>query len=80
MNTKVNNERPGSAFKLPSTKFHTIPLTSRVKSPIRINKQCNAHGSTKPLQRSYCTESIDSDTDYIVANLNLEEIINNYNA
>ena len=65
MNTKVNNERPGSAFKMPS----------RTKSAIRI-KQCNAQGSTEPLQRTYC---MDSDTDRVVASLNLEEIINNYN-
>ena len=38
MNNKVNEEKPGSAFKMPS----------RTKSPIRI-KQCNAQGSTKNL-------------------------------
>ena len=53
-------------------------MPSRTKSPIRI-KQCNAQGSTKPLQRTYITESMESDTDHIVASLNLEEIINNYN-
>ena len=40
-NSKVNNERPGSAFKLPTTKFHTVPTKWRTKSPIRMNKQCN---------------------------------------
>ena len=64
MNTK---ERPGSTFKIPSRK----------KSPIRL-KQCNAQGSTKPLQRTYSIKSMDCDTDNIVASLNLEEIINNY--
>ena len=63
MSTKVNNERPGSTFKM-------LP---RMKSPIRINKQCNVLGSTKPLQRTYCIESMDSDTDCVVASLNLEE-------
>ena len=36
MNTKVNKERLGSTFKMPS----------RIKSPIR-TKQCNAQGSYK---------------------------------
>ena len=62
MNTKVNNEKPGSAFKMPSRK----------KSPIRANKQSNAQGSTKPQQRTYSIESMDSDTDHVVASLNLE--------
>ena len=68
MNTKVSKERPGSTFKMPS----------RTKSPIR-TKQCNAQGSTKPLQWTYSIESMDSDTDRVVASRNLEEIINNYN-
>ena len=68
MNTKVNKERPGSKFKMPST----------TKSPIR-TKQSNAQGSRKSLQRTYCMESMDSDTDRVVASLNLEEIIKNYN-
>ena len=37
--------------------------------------QCSA--SIKPLQRSYRIESMDSDTDRVVASL--EEIIKNYN-
>ena len=41
MKTKVNYERPGSAFKMPS----------KTKLPIKI-KQCNAQGSTKPLWRT----------------------------
>ena len=76
MNTKVNNERPGTVFKLPSTKFHSIPSTSRTKSPVRMNKQSNAQELTKPLQRSYSIESV---TDCIVTSLNLEEIIDSYN-
>ena len=79
MNTKVNNERSESVFKLPSAKFDTVPSTSRTKSPIRMNKQCNAQGLTKSLQRSYSIESMDSDTNCIIANLNLEDIINKYN-
>ena len=68
MNNKVNKERPGSTFKMPS----------RIKSPIR-TKQCNAQGLTKSLQRTYSMESMDSDTDCVVASFNLKEIINNYN-
>ena len=68
MNTKVNKEIPGRTLKMPS----------RAKSPIRI-KQCNAQGSTKLLQRTYCIESMDSNKDRVVASLNLEEIINKYN-
>ena len=40
-----------------------------------MNKQCNAQESTKPLQRSYGIESMDSDTDRIVANINLKKKI-----
>ena len=47
MNTKVNNERQGNVFKLPSTKSNTFPSRSRTKSPIRMNKQFNTQGSTK---------------------------------
>ena len=43
-----------------------------------MNKQCNAQGSTKSLLRSYSIESMDSDTDCIVADLGLEGT-NNYN-
>ena len=38
-------------------------------SPIRMNKQCNEQGSTKPLEISYSIENMDCDTDHIVANL-----------
>ena len=69
MNTKVKNEKPGSAFK----------MSSRTKSSIRINKHCNAQRSTKPLLRTYSIESMDSDADCVVASLNLEEVLNNYN-
>ena len=68
MNTKVNKERQGSTFKIPST----------TKSPIR-TKQSNSQQPTKPLQRTYSIESMDSDTDRVVASLDLEEIIKNYN-
>ena len=76
MNTKVNDERPRSAFKLPSDKFNRVPSLSKTKSPIRMNKQCNSQGLTKSLQRFYCIESMNSDTDHIVANLTLEVITN----
>ena len=68
MNTKVNKERPGSTFKIPST----------TKSPIT-TKPSNSQPPAKPLQRTYSIESMDSDTDRVVASLNLEEIIKNYN-
>ena len=60
------NERTESTFKLP-----------RTKSSIKINKQYNALGSTKSLQRSYNIESMNSYTDHIVTNLNVEEIKSN---
>ena len=44
-----------------------------------MNEQCNAQGSTKSLQRPHSVESMDSDTDCIVANLDQEGITNNYN-
>ena len=68
MNTKVNKEKPGSTFKISST----------TKSPIT-TKQFNSQQPTKPLQKTYSIESMDSDTDRVVARLNLEEIIKNYN-
>ena len=36
-------------------------------------------GSTKHLQRTYSIESMDSDTDHIVACINREEVLNNDN-
>ena len=60
--TYVNNEKSGSAFKMPS----------RTKSPTRI-KKCNTQGSTRLLWGTYKIESMDNYTDRIVANLNLEE-------
>ena len=68
MKTKVNKEKPGSTFKIPST----------TKSPIT-TKPSNSQPPPKPLQRTYSIESMDSDTDHLVASLNLEEIIKNYN-
>ena len=65
---KLKNEKPGSTFR----------MRSRTKSPIQI-KHCNAQGSTKPLRRTYSIESMDSYTDCVVASLNLEEVLNNYN-
>ena len=43
-----------------------------------MNKQSNAPGSTKSLQRSNNIESMGSDPDHIVARLDLEGITNNY--
>ena len=77
-NTEVISEKPEGTFKLPSAKFDAVPSPSRTKSPIGIDKQSNALGSTKSLQRSYSIESMDSDTDRIVASLNLEGRTNNY--
>ena len=55
------------------------PTEHQEQSSIRMNTQSNAQGSTKSLHRSYSIERMDSDTDLVVANLNLEERINNYN-
>ena len=77
-NTEVTSERPGGTFKLSPAKFDAVPSPSRTKSPMGINKQSNAHGSTKSLQRSYSIESMDSDTDRIVASFDLEGIMHNY--
>ena len=71
---KVNNERPGGTFKLPPAKFNSVSSASRTKSPMGMNKQCNAQGSTKSLQRSYSVESMDNDTDRIVASLETNEL------
>ena len=72
MNTKVDNERQGSAFKQPPTKFDINPSTTRTKSPKRMNKQLNTQGSTKSLNWFYCIESMDSEMDRINAlNINL---------
>ena len=66
-----------------------IQIANSMQSPLRqhqeqspkgMNKRCNAQGSTKSLQRSYNVEIMDSDTDHIVASLDLEGITNNYNA
>ena len=43
-----------------------------------MNKQPNAQESTKPLQRSYTIESMDSNIDRIVASLDLEGRTNYY--
>ena len=61
-NTEVFSERPGSTSKLPPAKFDAVP-SSRAKSPMGIDKLSNVQGTSKPLQRSYSIESMDSDTD-----------------
>ena len=78
MNTNMSSERPGSTFKLPQP---NLMLSSKhpQQSPMGMNKLCKSQGSTKFLQRSYDVESMDSDTDHIVASFNLEGIANNYN-
>ena len=78
MNTEVISERPWGTFKLPLVKFDAVPSPSRTKSPMGIDKQSNAQWTSKSPQRSYSIESMDSDTDCIVANLDLEGIINNH--
>ena len=77
-NTEVFSERPGGTFKLSPAKFDAFPSSSRAKSPMGIDKQSNGQGTSKSLQRSYSIESMDSDTDRIVASLDLEGITNNY--
>ena len=77
-NTEVFSERIGGTFKLPPAKFDAVPSSSRAKSPMGIDKQSNAQGTSKSLQRSYSIESMDSDTDRIVASLDLEGITNNH--
>ena len=79
MNTEVTNERPGNASKQHSTKFYTEATISKTKSPPRMSENCNVQRLTKSLRWSYNIESMDSDTDSIVASLNPEYIINNYN-
>ena len=71
-------KRPGGTFKLSPAKFDAVSSSSRAKSPMGIDKQSNAQGTSKSLQRSYSIESMDSDTDRIVASLDLEGITNNY--
>ena len=65
----MNRERLRDAFRLPLAKFDAVSSASRKKSLIGMNKWCNAQGSTKSLQRSYSVESMDCDTDHIVASL-----------
>ena len=77
-NTEVFSERSEGTFKLPPAKFDTAPSSSRAKSPMKTDEQSNAQGTSRSLQRSYSIESIDSDTDRIVASLDLEAITNNY--
>ena len=55
------------------------PPHHQEQSPMGMNKQWNAQGSTKSRQRSHCVKSMDSDTDHIVASLDVEGITNNYN-
>ena len=70
MNTKVNKERPGSTFKIPSST--KSPITTNSQQPTK-PLQSNSQQPTKPLQRTYSIESMDSDSDRVVASLNLEE-------
>ena len=61
-NTEVFSERSGGTFKLPPAKFDTVASSSRAKSPMGIDEQSNAQGTSKS----------------IVARLDLEGITNNY--
>ena len=63
------SERAGGTFKLPPVKFDAVS-SSRAKSLMGIDKQSNAQGTSKSLQRSYSIESMDS--------LDLEGVTNNY--
>ena len=63
MNTKMKNQEEHS--KCPQEQSH-------------LYESNNVQGSTKPLWKIYSIESMDSDTDCIVASLNLE-VLNNYN-
>ena len=67
---KMNNERSGCPFKLPLTRFNADSSSSKIKSLKRLNKQCNTQGLTNFLNRYYCIQSMDNETDCIVANLN----------
>ena len=51
-NTEVFSERSGGTFKLPPAKFDTAPSSSSAKSPMGIDEQSNAQGTSKSLQRS----------------------------
>ena len=77
-NSEVFSERPGGTFKLSPAKFDAVPSSSRAKSLMGIDKQSIVQGISKSLERSYSIESMDSDTDRIVASLDLEGITNNY--
>ena len=66
------------SVKLPLAKFDAVPSPSRTMSAMGMNKRSNAQESTKSRQRSYSVENMDSDTDHIVASLDLEGIKNNY--
>ena len=74
----IRPEQLKQKSQAPISQTAQIQMPSRTKSPVRI-KLCNALGSTKSLQRTYSIESMDSDTDCVVACLDLEEIMNNYN-
>ena len=54
----------------PQSNTIEAPSKSRTKSPKRINKQCNVHWSTY----SNKIESMNSEADHIIANLNLDDI------
>ena len=70
MNTKVKQWK--TKKRIQTAKFDADPSVSRTRSPGRMNKKCNVQGSIKSLHRSY---SMDSDTNRIIANFNLENTI-----
>ena len=67
MNTEVNLENPGSTFKMPS---RTVAYKNQTIQCSEINKTPT---------KDYSIESMDSNTNRVVASLNLEDIIKNYN-
>ena len=70
----MNNKRPGPHSICPRPNFDKNHSMSKIKSPERMNKQCQAQGSTKSLNRSYGVESVDTETDDVIANLNRNDI------
>ena len=47
----------------------------KTKTSIRINKQCYAQRSTKTLYKSFTIESVDSDSDRVVAKLKWFQVL-----
>ena len=70
--------------RLPFAKLGKYRWTPKWKTRKHLqNALKNSHlyksNTVMPLRRIYSIESMDSDTDHIIASLNLEEVLNNYN-